>query len=266
MLQTDLRITLVQSDTYWHDVTANLAELEETLWPLAGKTDVIVLPEMFQTGFTMEVDAVSEPMGLTTFRWMQRMAEHTDALVLGSYIVKEEGRFFNRLLWMEPDGQFATYDKRHLFRMAQEHERFTAGTERMVRMWRGWRLHPLVCYDLRFPVWSRNRREEEAGQEYDLLLYVANWPAARVNAWDALLQARAIENLCYVVGVNRVGTDGKEIPYNGHSGVYSPRVERLWFAEDTPQIGQVTLSAEDLLRFREKFPAHQDADRFSIEH
>ena len=143
MPEHDLRLTLVQSDTYWH-------ELEEMLWPLAGQTDVVVLPEMFQTGFTMEVEAMAEPMNLTTFKWMQRLAQHTQALVLGSYIVKEGGHFYNRLLWMEPDGSYATYDKRHLFRMADEHHRFSPGRERLIRTWRGWRIHPLICYDLRF--------------------------------------------------------------------------------------------------------------------
>ena len=261
----DLRLTLVQADIHWQDITANLAHYEEQLWDLQGKTDVIVLPAMFQTGFTMEAAQVSEPMNLHTFKWMQRMAEHTDALVLGSYIVKAEGNFYNRLVWMEPDGTFATYDKRHLFRMAEEHHTFSPGKQRLVRTWRGWKLHPLVCYDLRFPVWSRNRRLADDSLGYDVLLYVANWPAARVNAWDALLQARAIENLSYVVGVNRVGQDGKGIAYNGHSGVYSPRVEQLWFAQDAPAMGQITLSAEEHLRFREKFPAHYDADQFSIQ-
>jgi len=266
MLQNDLRLTLVQTDMYWHDTTANLAHYEEWLWDLAGATDVIILPEMFQTGFTMEVEAVSEPMNLHTFKWMRQLAQHTQALVLGSYIVKEGGHFYNRLIWMEPDGTYATYDKRHLFRMANEHHHFSQGQSRLVKTWKGWRIHPLVCYDLRFPVWSRNQRQADDQPEYDLLVYVANWPAARVNAWDALLQARAIENLCFVAGVNRVGEDGKQIPYNGHSGVYSPRVEQLWFGGNEVTLGQVTLSHQSLNRFREKFPAHLDADRFQIDH
>lgn len=264
MLQNDLRITLVQAQLFWQDTTANLAHFEEWLWDLAGTTDVIILPEMFQTGFTMDVAPVAEPMNFTTFKWMRNLAEHTQALVLGSYIVKEGGHFFNRLLWMEPDGSFATYDKRHLFRMANEHHHFAPGTNRLVKTWKGWRIHPLVCYDLRFPVWSRNRQTEANLPEYDLLLYVANWPAARVNAWDALLQARAIENLCYVAGVNRVGEDGKNIGYNGHSGVYSPRVEQLWFGGEEVTLGQVTLSADSLTSFRQKFPAYLDADQFDI--
>ncbi|HAA16627.1 MAG TPA: amidohydrolase [Cytophagales bacterium] len=264
MLQNDLRLTLIQTDIYWHDITANLAHYEEWLWDLKGATDVIILPEMFQTGFTMEVEAMAEPINFTTFKWMRRLAEHTQALVLGSHIVKDRGQFFNRLLWVEPDGAYATYDKRHLFRMANEHHHFSSGKTRLVRSWKGWRIHPLVCYDLRFPVWSRNRSIGTDQPEYDLLLYVANWPAARVNAWDALLQARAIENLCFVAGVNRVGEDGKQIPYNGHSSVYSPRVERLWYGGEEVSLGQVTLSADNLNRFREKFPAHLDADQFEI--
>lgn len=260
----DLRVTLVQQPLYWHDITANLARFEELLWDVAGNTDVIVLPEMFQTGFTMDAALVAEPMGLTTFRWMKQLAAQTKALVMGSYIVKEQGHFFNRLLWMEPSGEFAHYDKRHLFRMADEQKTFTAGHQKLIKTWKGWRLCPMVCYDLRFPVWSRNTADQGQSLDYDVLFYVANWPAARVNAWDALLQARAIENLSYVVGVNRTGEDDKGIAYCGHSAVYSPRVERLWFGEDRDQLGQIVLSGAELLRFREKFPAYLDADPFTL--
>jgi predicted amidohydrolase len=213
----DLKLTLIQSEIHWEDTEANLAMFEEKIWQIGGSTDVIVLPEMFTTGFTMAAAKLAEHMNMRTFKWMKQMADQTGALIMGSYIVTVHDRFYNRLLWMEPGGQFKTYDKRHLFRMANEHKTFAAGESLLIATWKGWRICPLICYDLRFPVWSRNRWD--ATQErpfYDVAVYVANWPTARVDAWDALLKARAIENLCYVVGVNRVGQDGNGIEYNGH--------------------------------------------------
>ncbi|OEK01927.1 amidohydrolase [Roseivirga sp. 4D4] len=255
----DLKLALIQSDIYWHQIDANLAMFEEKIWQITEPTDIIVLPEMFQTGFTMEHEGLSEPMNLTSFKWMKQMAAQKEAVVTGSYIVKEGGKTFNRLVWMQPDGQYKTYDKRHLFRMANEHSHFAEGVDRLVVEWRGWKICPLICYDLRFPVWSRN-----VNLEYDLLLYVANWPAVRVNAWDTLLKARAMENVAYTVGLNRVGKDGKEIEYNGHTGAYSPKGETLAFSEEE-EIVNLTLSRSSLDDFREKFPAHLDADQFRIE-
>ncbi len=175
----DLSVTLVQTTLHWHSIEANLAMLEEKLWQIEGATDLIVLPEMFNTGFTNAAHELAEPMNSRTFRWMKQMAAQTQAVVMGSYIVREQTSFYNRLLWMEPDGAFATYDKRHLFRMSDEHTVFTAGQERLIRIWKGWRICPLVCYDLRFPVWSRNTVIDTGALAYDLLIYVANWPAAR---------------------------------------------------------------------------------------
>ncbi len=254
-----LRLALIQSDIYWHQIDANLAMFEEKIWQINEPADIIVLPEMFQTGFTMEHEGLSEPMNLTTFKWMKQMAAQKNAAVTGSYIVKEGGKTFNRLVWMQPDGQYKTYDKRHLFRMADEHKHFAEGMDRLVVEWKGWKICPLICYDLRFPVWSRN-----VNLDYDLLLYVANWPAVRVNAWDTLLKARAMENVAYSVGLNRVGKDGKDIEYNGHTGAYSPKGEELAFSTDE-EIIHVTLSKESLDSFRKKFPAHLDADQFSIQ-
>lgn len=231
---------------------------EEKIWQITAPTDIIVLPEMFQTGFTMEHEGLSEPMNLTTFKWMKQMAAQTKAVVTGSYIVKAGGETFNRLVWMQPDGNFKTYDKRHLFRMANEHDHFSGGSERLIVEWKGWKICPLICYDLRFPVWSRN-----VDLAYDMVLYVANWPAVRVNAWDTLLKARAMENLAYAVGLNRVGADGKGIEYNGHSGAYSPKGETLAFSE-SEEIISFTLSKSSLSDFREKFPAQLDADTFTI--
>ncbi len=253
----DLKLTFVQSDIHWHQIEANLAMFEEKIWQIDEPTNIIVLPEMFQTGFTMDT-SLAEPMNFTTFKWMKQMAAQQKAVVTGSYIVKDGGKVFNRLVWMQPDGEYYTYDKRHLFRMADEHNHFNDGQSKLIVEWKGWKICPLVCYDLRFPVWSRN-----VNLEYDLLLYVANWPAARISAWDALLRARAIENVAYSVGLNRVGEDGKSITYNGHTGVYSFKGEELLFSE-SEAILNVTLNKKELVGFREKFPAHLDADDFDI--
>jgi omega-amidase len=262
-------VTLVQTPLYWHDPTANRAMLEEKLFTLPGPTDLIILPEMFTSGFTMEAAAVAEPMHLTTFRWLRQMAQQTNAAVTGSYVVQEGRTYHNRLVWMEPDGNYATYDKRHLFRMAGEERTYTAGTLRLVREWRGWRICPLICYDLRFPVWSRNYQVDPTLDgatrlDYDLLLYVANWPAPRQNAWDTLLQARAIENLSYVAGVNRVGTDGNGHTYGGGTTLINFRGDVLYQDYHTESIHQQTLSMPDLQAFRATFPAHLDADEFAI--
>ncbi len=260
-----MNITLLQADLYWHDPVANRAMLEERIFTLPEPTDLIVLPEMFTTGFTMDASAVAEPMNLVTFRWMKQMAAQTGAVVTGSYVVKENGNFFNRLIWMQPDGQFDTYDKRHLFRMAGEEKVYTAGTSRIVKEWKGWRICPLICYDLRFPVWSRNVRADNSQNfDYDLLLYVANWPAVRRNPWNTLLQSRAIENLSYVVGVNRVGEDSNGHPYSGDSAVIDFKGDVLFRHSDTEVVHQQTLSLDDLHTFRAKFPANLDADSFTL--
>ncbi len=247
--------------------------LEERIFTLPQPTDLIVLPEMFTTGFTMNARAVAEPMNLTTFRWLRQMAHQTGAVVTGSYVVQEQGGFFNRLIWMQPDGQFDTYDKRHLFRMAGEDSVYTAGTHRIIKEWKGWRICPLICYDLRFPVWSRNVPMVDTNQvlpvsapsfAYDLLLYVANWPAARRQAWNALLQARAIENLSYVVGVNRVGEDGNGHAYAGESAVVDPKGDVLFRQAETEVVYQQTLSLDEVRAFRERFPANLDADTFML--
>ncbi|RRB04895.1 amidohydrolase [Larkinella rosea] len=254
-----LHLTLLQTSLHWENPTANRAMLEEKIFALPEKTDLIVLPEMFTTGFTMNAAPLAEPMNLTTFRWLKQMAAQTEAVVTGSYIVQEKGRFYNRLIWMEPDGSFDVYDKRHLFRMAEEDRTYTAGSKRLIKSWRGWNICPLICYDLRFPVWSRN-----SGLAYDLLLYVANWPAPRSLAWNALLQARAIENLAYVAGVNRVGEDGNGHPYAGDSSIIDPKGEVLFRQRDTETVFQTSLSLDDLRAYRERFPADRDADEFQI--
>lgn len=255
----NLTVTLIQTALYWESPTANLAMLEEKISQIDQATDLIVLPEMFNSGFTMNPAQVAEPMNLTTTKWMRQMAARTGAVITGSFVVKEGTQYYNRLLWMQPDGQFDYYDKRHLFRMAHEHEYYSAGNRLIIKELKGWRVCPLICYDLRFPVWSRN-----VNLQYDLLLYVANWPAARAPHWNALLQARAIENLSYVVGVNRVGADGKGIPYAGDSAVISFNGERLFQHTNEEIIHTQLLDRESLDRYRAKFPAYLDADEFGL--
>ena len=255
-----LRISLVQTALAWHDPPANRAALEQLVGPLAAGTDLIVLPEMFTTGFTMAPREVAEPVAGPTLDWMRALATHTGAAITGSVVTREDGRYLNRLLWVEPEGRCLHYDKRHLFRMAREHEHYTAGRRRLIVEWRGWRICPLVCYDLRFPVWSRNRRIAP----YDLLIYVANWPAARHSAWQRLLPARAIENLCYVAGVNRIGPDGHGIEYTGDSVVRDWRGEALVRFGSEPAVQTAVLERESLERFRDKFPAQLDADDFEL--
>lgn len=262
----DLSVTLVQTDIHWENPVANRAMLEEKIWSSGSPGDVIILPEMFSTGFTMAAEKLAEVIGLQTFKWMHQIAGQTGALVLGSYIVTEHKRFYNRLVWMEPSGTFKVYDKRHLFRMAEEQNTFTGGDERLVAEWKGWRICPLVCYDLRFPVWSRNRYNREIGRmDYDLLVYCSNWPTVRIGAWDALLRARAVENLCYTAGVNRVGVDGNNIAFCGHSAIYDARGEALKLMGDGEKVETVTLLHASLHSLREKFPAFNDADDFVIQ-
>lgn len=265
MQNQDLLVTLIQSELYWHNIEANLGMFEEKIWTIGEETHLIVLPEMFNTGFTMAVDQFAEPMNGRTFKWMKQQAAQTEAVVLGSYIVRDQGRYYNRLIWMEPDGAYAWYDKRHLFRMGGEHNSYSAGSSLLVKKLRGWKVCPLVCYDLRFPGWSRNRYDADKQELlYDVLIYVANWPETRINAWDTLLQARALENLCYTVGVNRIGKDGADVKYNGHSVVVNPKGRKMFSPEEKELIRTVSLDGDRLTRFRQKFPAYLDADDYEI--
>jgi omega-amidase len=255
----DLSVTLVQTALHWHNAVANREMLAQKMESLTEPTDLIVLPEMFTTGFSMDAPQLAEKPDGPTLDWLQEQAEKYKAVITGSLITEENGKYYNRLIWMRPDGSFEHYDKRHLFRMAAEHEVYTAGTSRLVVTLNGWRICPLICYDLRFPVWSRN-----IGPDYDLLLYVANWPAKRNLAWKTLLPARAIENLAYVVGVNRVGEDGKGITYSGDSGVYGPAGETIWQQSHEEAFQTVKLSIEPLQAYRQAFPAFLDADPFTL--
>lgn len=261
----DLKITLIQSALHWQNPEANRAMFEEKIWQINEQTDVIILPEMFSTGFSMESEKLAEPMNFTTFKWMRQMAEQTKAAITGSVIIKDNGKYFNRLLWVQPDGQYKTYDKKHLFRMAVENDHFSAGDQKLVVEWKNWRICPLVCYDLRFPVWSRNTYLSDLHRmNYDLILFVANWPAARVTAWDVLLKARAVENLAYAAGLNRVGEDGNDVAYNGHSAVIDFKGTAITELGEKESMVTVQLSAEELARYRKKFPAYLDADQFAI--
>ncbi|HTN31380.1 MAG TPA: amidohydrolase [Pseudomonas sp.] len=254
----DLRLALVQTDLAWHDAQANRARFAQLLDQARG-ADLIILPEMFTTGFSMQSATLAEPEEGASQVWLREQAERLQAVVTGTLIVQAaDGSYRNRLLWAQPDGQVLHYDKRHLFRMAGEHEHFTAGDEQALFEIKGWRVRPLICYDLRFPVWSRDP------ESTDLLFYTANWPAARRNAWNRLLPARAIENLCYVAGINRVGVDGQGYPYSGDSQVLDFLGDSLLDAGEGDGVFQVSLNAEKLARFRERFPAWRDADGFAL--
>jgi omega-amidase len=254
-------VTLIQQPLVWHDPEANRARFAGLLEPLAGRTDLIVLPETFTTGFSMDVERLGEPAGGPTCDWLLERAARLDAAITGSVITVAAGRYYNRLLWATPAGELRHYDKRHLFRMGREHEHFTAGKAAASLAWRGFRICPLVCYDLRFPVFSRRRPE----LDYELLLYVANWPAPRGYAWQQLLRARAIENQAYVVGVNRVGPDGAGVDYSGGSAALDHLGRPLAELGAEPGLVTVALDVARLHAFREEFPAHLDADRFTLE-
>jgi predicted amidohydrolase len=257
-MTANLRVTMIQADLAWQDPATNRRNLAAHFRGLAGHTDLIVLPEMFTTGFSMEADALAETMAGATVGWLREEAAAIGCAITGSLIVEEDGRHYNRLVWAMSDGNLAHYDKRHLFRMAREQEHYASGRRRLVVEIKGWRVCPLVCYDLRFPVWSRNRGD------YEVLLYVANWPARRRAAWNALLRARAIENLCYVVGVNRIGRDGNGATYLGDSVALDFLGQALGGDRDGDFVETVVLDRESLATFRRDFPAQLDADEFEL--
>lgn len=261
----DLRVSLLQAATVWHDAAANRALYGGLVRALRGQTDLIVLPETFTSGFSNDAIGNAETMQGESVAWLLALAGEVGAVVTGSMVMRDRDKVFNRLLWACPDGSLAHYDKRHLFRMAGEHTRYADGREKLLVALKGWRICPLVCYDLRFPVWSRNRFDTAADRfDYDLLLYVANWPSARRYAWQTLLRARAMENLAYVVGVNRVGVDGNELHYAGDSAALDFLGQPLIELGAQPQSVTVTLSASALASHRARFPAQLDADDFSL--
>ncbi|HEY4061856.1 MAG TPA: nitrilase family protein [Puia sp.] len=274
-----LTITTIQADLRWEDKTANLQCFEEKILALREPTEIVVLPEMFSTGFSMKPQLLAEKMDGPTMAWMKTTAARKKVILTGSLIIEEEGHYFNRLIWMLPNGQYGFYDKRHRFAYAGEDEQYTAGHKRLIASVKGWRVLLLVCYDLRFPVWSRQAPETiPAGSasstdpapsasplEYDLIIYVANWPERRSHAWKTLLQARAIENQCFVVGLNRVGNDGNNIYHSGDSMIIDPLGMPLYQAGQEEKTFTYTLWKEKLDEIRARFPFWRDADHFSIE-
>jgi omega-amidase len=261
----DLRVSLVQAATVWHDADANRRLYGDAVRALRGQSDLIVLPETFTSGFSNDAVGRAEGMDGASVAWLRALSQDVGAVVTGSMVLRDGDQVFNRLLWARPDGTLVHYDKRHLFRMASEHLRYAGGRERIVVEVAGWKVCPLVCYDLRFPVWSRNRFDPVAGRfDYDLLLFVANWPAPRRYAWQTLLRARAIENLACVVGVNRVGIDGNELSYAGDSAALDALGQPLVELGAQAQSVTATFSGEALLAHRARFPAQLDADAFAI--
>ncbi len=254
-----LNISIIQPDIVWEDKKANFEQYEKLITSIAGKKEVVVLPEMFSTGFSMAPEKLAETMEGPSVQWMKHAASKNRCIITGSLIIEEGGSFYNRMLWVQPDGKTWHYDKRHLFAYAEEDKHYTKGNKRLIVQVKGFKICLLVCYDLRFPVWSRNQN-----QEYDVLIYVANWPERRSLAWETLLQARAIENQCYTVGVNRVGTDGNNIFYSGDSSVFGPLGERLWQNKGEVATHTVTLDKEQLVNIRSQFPFLKDADKYLI--
>ena len=253
-----LNVTIVQADLAWHDAAGIREQFTAVIESLPEPTDLIVLPEMFTTGFSMDAPDLAETMDGDSVTWMRDMAVKRNAAVCGSIIIADKQQYFNRFICASPAGDLQCYDKRHLFRLADEQDHYAPGNELLTFDLKGWRICPMVCYDLRFPVWSRNR------ELYDLLLYVANWPDRRHHAWATLLRARAIENLSYVAGVNRTGTDGNDIPYAGGSSIIDFLGEDLANLEDHVGSASADLDLEKLTAFRDRFAFHKDADNFTI--
>lgn len=259
-----LTLTGIQTNLHWEDPSANIKMFEEKIIAVAGKTEIIILPETFSTGFSMNPKKLAEKKDGPTVSWMKKIAAEKKVILTGSVIVEDGGSYFNRLLWMLPNGQYGTYDKRHLFAYAGEDKEFTPGTKRLIASVKGWKINLQICYDLRFPVWARQQSNEN-GPEYDVLIYVANWPERRNHAWKTLLQARAIENQCYVVGINRVGNDGNNIYHSGDSMVIDPMGEILYTKANEEDVFTITLDKTKLEEIRAKLPFWLDGDNFFIE-
>ena len=270
-MSSNITVTIIQADLAWENKAANLAMFEEKIKNIRGRTEIVILPEMFSTGFSMRPELLAETMEGETIAWMKKIAATYKIILTGSVIISEgtPAKYYNRLVWMLPNGQFGIYDKRHRFAFAGEDKHFDAGNKRLIASVKGWRVNLLVCYDLRFPVWSRQgttfNGDDENSLEYDLLIYVANWPERRSHAWKTLLQARAIENQCYLVGVNRVGNDGNEIHYSGDSMVVDPLGEVLYQKHEQEDVFTITLDKDHLDSVRGRFPFWRDKDNFRID-
>lgn len=258
-----LSITTIQTNLIWEDKAANLYALEQKINSIQDPTEIVVLPEMFSTGFSMQPSLFAETMEGETLNWMKKVSTQNKIILTGSIIIEEEGKYYNRLIWMLPNGEYGYYDKRHLFAFGQEDKFYNAGNKRLIAEVKGFKINLQVCYDLRFPVWAR-QQNKSGGMEYDVLIYIANWPEKRSHAWKTLLCARAIENQCYVVGVNRVGTDGNNIYHSGNSLVIDPLGQVLYHMPDDEDVNTVTISKDYLNEVREKFPFWKDGDGFSL--
>ncbi|WP_139957189.1 amidohydrolase [Flavicella sediminum] len=258
-MQDQLKITLVQNDTQWRAIAENLKELSKMITSLNEKTDLIILPEMFSTGFDMEPQLAAETMNGSAIQWMQKTAKENNTAIAGSLIIEEKGHYYNRFIFVHTTGAMVHYDKKHLFSLAGEDKIYTAGENRLIFEYKGWKIAPFVCYDLRFPVWSRNT------EFYDLAIYTANWPKPRITGWDTLLKARAIENLCYVAGVNRIGIDANNYEYPGHSQVLDPLGETVGsISENKKETLTVSLSKKHIENTRQKFQFLNDRDTFEF--
>ena len=254
----NLKIALIQADLAWENIEKNLQYFDERINAITTEIDLIILPEMFSTGFSMNAENLAEAPDGQSLNWMQQQARKLNVAITGSLIIKDKDHFYNRLYFVFPDGNFKQYDKRHTFTLAKENETYSAGKERLLIAYRGWKICPLICYDLRFPVWARNT------EDYDLLIYVANWPKTRIHAWDVLLQARAIENMAYCAGINRTGLDGNGYEYIGHTNVYDVLGAPLLEISETEFTKIATLDKEKLQETRNKLKFLQDRDQFTL--
>lgn len=255
-----MKIALVQTSLSWEDPTENRSQLSQKITGFMEEVDLIVLPEMFSSGFTMQPKAVAERMEGETLSWLHHLAKAKDCAIAGSLVIEENGKYYNRLVFVTPDGSLKTYDKRHLFTLAGEDKVYTAGTKKVIIEYKGFKICPLICYDLRFPAFSRNQ------EAYDVLLYVANWPKARVNAWDILLKARAVENMCFAVGVNRIGSDHNQLDYVGHSQVVDYLGNYVLEPQESEGVYIITLDKPKMLETRGKLAFLEDQDAFQIDY
>ncbi|WP_462265576.1 amidohydrolase [Mucilaginibacter sp.] len=255
----NLKVTVFQGHLFWENTDKNLQNIGFRLSSIRTKTDLIILPEMFSTGFTMNAEKLAEPMNGKTLQWMQQMAARHTCVITGSVIIKDGDSYYNRLIWMRADGSYEYYDKKHLFTLGKEHHTYSAGDKRLIVDLNGWKVCPMICYDLRFPAWLRNNN-----QEYDLLIIVANWPERRALHWRSLIPARAIENQTYVIGVNRVGHDGNEVYHSGDSTCIDPNGNVIYYKRDEEDVYTFTLNAEELIKTRRALPFLNDADHFTF--
>ena len=253
-----MKVALIQSSLFWENPTANRNYFEEKINAIAEKVDLIVLSEMFSTGFTMDPSSVAETMEGETILWLKSIAKVKNIAITGSLVIEENNNFYNRLVFVFPSGEIQFYDKRHLFSLAGEDKVFTSGEEKLIVEYLGWKICPLICYDLRFPVFARNV------EEYDVLIYVANWPNPRINAWDILLKARSVENMCYTIGVNRIGLDATNFEYNGHSQAVDFLGNYMLEPQDTEGVFITELNKEKLLETRKKLGFLNDRDSFEL--